>query len=130
MSRKRKILHIDDDEIILDMMAAMLRRAGEYDFVSACSGEEGIEKALVSIPDLIFLDVRMPGMDGRQTLKKLQDMALIREIPVVFVTGLADDVESLRRLPGVVDVILKPFKIKDTKAVIEKIFSALWGAAA
>ena len=83
---------------------------GDFEVRSCGSGAEGIEEAVRWQPDLILLDVMMPGLDGPATLAELQSMPATSAIPVVFITARtqAQDVSRLRSL-GAAGVIAKPF---------------------
>ncbi|MDR2137689.1 MAG: response regulator [Synergistaceae bacterium] len=104
-----KILVIDDDPGLLQMIRAQL--AGHYEVNLAESGGQAlhlIEEGL--LPDLLLLDIDMPGMDGYGTLERLRGDPNTEDIPVIFLTGLdgvSDQVKGLGS--GVVDYITKPF---------------------
>jgi DNA-binding NarL/FixJ family response regulator len=112
MNRKHLLL-VDDDEAFLKMTCIMLK--DKYDTSTASSGEEAISliKKLAdqgSIPDLIILDVDMPGMDGYETLQKIDDIPALVGTPVLFLTGMSESSFELRALKsGAADYITKPF---------------------
>src|SRR5205085_11653359 len=85
----RTILIVDDMPANLGVLTSHLEREG-YVAVVAQGGEEGIERAEFVRPDLILLDVMMPGLDGFETCRRLKANAVTRDIPVVFMTALAD----------------------------------------
>ena len=107
--KQAKILVVDDDPVNVAMLEAVLTGAG-YDLLSAQGGAGAIELANNEHPDLILLDVQMPGIDGFQTYETLQAEEATAHIPIIFVSA-ADDVESkVRALDmGAVDYITKPF---------------------
>ena len=77
----------------------------------ARSGEEGLEVAMREVPDLILLDIVMPGMDGYQTCERLRTNDITRGTPVIFISALDSDAEEIRGLDlGAVDYISKPFR--------------------
>ena len=70
----KHILVIDDDESVLESFVLALNDSDEYSVETASTGEEGVEKMKEITPDLIFLDLRMPGIDGIETLRLLRDI--------------------------------------------------------
>jgi DNA-binding NarL/FixJ family response regulator len=113
MAQKSKILIVDDDVALLEMAGEILD--ARYQVSLAKSGEQALEylrRAAESgiIPDLILLDIDMPGMDGYQTLQKIRDFEALQDVPVVFLTGMTEADYELRGLTlGAVDYIAKPF---------------------
>jgi CheY-like chemotaxis protein len=106
----RRILLVED-ELDIQMVARMvLEDLGGFEVEVASSGHEALEKAPALCPDLILLDVMMPGLDGPETLEALSEIPAVAETPVVFVTAKAQtgEVAEYRR-SRVVDVITKPF---------------------
>jgi len=81
-----KVLVIDDDEDATAYITAILE--GEHAVLSARDGEAGLKRALSERPDLIILDVQMPGKDGFTTFAELREHETTRDIPVVMVTGV------------------------------------------
>lgn len=107
------VLVIDDQEPNIQVVGQLLARAG-YEVVPALNGEEGLQRAQATTPDLVLLDMRMPGMSGFDVLKALKDNAQTRDIPVIFLTA-DDDRDTLSRAfaEGAVDYITKPFVAKE-----------------
>lgn len=105
-----KILVIEDDDDIRRVLQISLSRLGGMQVVEAASGGEGLIAAAQEAPDLIMLDVMMPGTDGPTTLAMLQANAATASIPVIFMTAKAmpNEVERLRSL-GAAAVLTKPF---------------------
>lgn len=102
------ILVVDDDIMNLRIAEKMLSDGFRVSSVS--SGEEALTFLLSQIPDLILLDVHMPGMNGFEVLKRMQSDRVYREIPVIFLTADADrDTEVKGFLAGALDFITKPF---------------------
>jgi DNA-binding NarL/FixJ family response regulator len=110
--RKGRILIIDDDTGFLELAEKMLAR--HYEVSLAKSGEQALEYLdRGASPDLILLDIDMPGMNGYETLKEIKALDGLEALPVVFLTGLAETEAELRGLElGAVDYITKPF-VKD-----------------
>ncbi|MEW5982299.1 MAG: HD domain-containing phosphohydrolase [Acidobacteriota bacterium] len=113
------ILIVDDSRDNLRILARLLRRAG-YDPRPVSSGEVALEAATVDPPDLVLLDIRMPGMDGYEVCRRLKQDRRTRDIPVLF---LSADVDTDAKLDafrcGGVDYIPKPFRIEEVRARID-----------
>jgi CheY-like chemotaxis protein len=106
----RRILLIDDDELIREVAEVSLGAGGGFAVTTARSGEEGLEKASAERPDAILLDVMMPGLDGPGTFARLQEDPKTAGIPVVLLTAKArpSDHEQWAEL-GVAGIVVKPF---------------------
>ena len=103
---KPRILVIDDEGAIRDSLRMILEYE-DYQFVGAATGQEGIAAVQRERPDLVLLDIKMPGMDGLEVLRKLH--ALDETLPVVMISGhgtTATAVEAIRS--GAVDFLDKP----------------------
>ncbi|MGR8999384.1 MAG: putative bifunctional diguanylate cyclase/phosphodiesterase [Gammaproteobacteria bacterium] len=102
------ILTIDDDDLMHLMMHHILEREG-FDVLNATSGFEGIEMIKTRRPELVFLDVMMPEMDGFECLQAIRSIPGMELLPIVMLTG-ADDVDSINRSfqLGATDFIAKP----------------------
>ena len=105
-----KVLIIDDEEDFRTIAASCLGLLGGAIVFEASSGEEGLKRAEQEQPDVILLDLVMPGMDGMQTLTNMRKNPATVDIPVIFVTtkGMFDGFEEMRKL-GALAVITKPF---------------------
>jgi CheY-like chemotaxis protein len=108
--RPLKILLVEDEPDIQAISQIALETVGGFRVEIANSGQEGLEKARASAPDLILMDYMMPGMDGPATLQELRRQTDTRDIPVVFVTAKVQpqEIAYLRSL-GARGVIPKPF---------------------
>ncbi len=118
---KKKILVVDDEPDILRTTSIMLEDEG-YEVITATNGEDALRKACVDNPDLILLDIMMPGMDGLEAQSRLKNDALTAHIPVIFLTARSsgpDKIKGLRR--GVDDYITKPFDPDELLARMELI---------
>ena len=87
----RKILLVEDDVTLAEMYQKKLSLEG-FDVLVATSGGEGLQVAINNKPDLILLDIMLPGIDGMTVMKKLRDNPWGREVPIIILTNLnADD---------------------------------------
>ncbi len=113
------ILYVEDNPANLELMEMILARAGEINLSSAHTAEIGIEMAKSSHPDLILMDINLPGMDGIQALKHLRNDPEARDIPVIAISANAmpHDINMAMRA-GFDEYITKPF---DVPAVISTI---------
>src|SRR3989442_9941458 len=104
---KSRILVIDDEVAIRDSLRMMLEYEG-YDCVGAATGQEGLALAEREAPDLVLLDVKMPGMDGLEVLDRLRNMN--ESLPIVVISGhgtISTAVDATKK--GAFDFIEKPF---------------------
>jgi DNA-binding response OmpR family regulator len=99
-----------------------------FEVKGALDGEEGLKMALDYKPDVILLDIMMPGMDGWQVLEKLKENAETRSIPVVIFTAREySNGKALAIKNGAADYAAKPFEPQDLVAILEKQLSPLPG---
>ncbi|HZI07047.1 MAG TPA: response regulator [Archangium sp.] len=118
----RKVLLVDDEDDIRTIGQLSLSRVGGWQTVLGASGAEAITKAAAEQPDLILLDVMMPGMDGPTTLGQLRAQAATARTPVIFMTAKIQKHEVARYLElGAVGVIGKPFDPMTLPAEIKKL---------
>ena len=104
---QKKLLVVDDEPNNLRVIGQILR--DRYELIFATSGEEAIELAAQDLPDLILLDIMMPGMNGYEVCEKLKADPSTKEIPVIFVTAMSEVEDEARGFDaGAVDYIQKP----------------------
>jgi two-component system OmpR family response regulator len=119
-----KILMVDDEPHIRRVAELSLNRVGKWTVVLAASGPDALAAAERERPDLILLDVMMPGMDGPTTLSALQAHASLADIPVIFMTAKVQEREIARYLGlGAAGVICKPFDPMTLPDQIRRIFA-------
>ena len=107
------ILVVDDEEDILDLLTFNLERA-EYEVIRASNGIDGLGLALKQMPDLIVLDLMLPGRDGVEVFKELKDDARTRDIPVLMLTAKAEVTDRITGLKlGADDYVTKPFSPRE-----------------
>ncbi len=105
-----RILYVEDDTDIQTVARLALETVGGLCVKLCSSGQEAIAGAAEFAPDLILLDVMMPGMDGPTTLQRLREQASLKEVPVVFMTAKVQPAEVAHyKSLGAQDVIAKPF---------------------
>src|SRR5689334_10503283 len=110
------ILVIDDNRTNLRVAVEHLR-AHCAEILTARTGEAGVERARLARPDLILLDVQLPGIDGFETCRRLKADAATRDIPVIFMTVLTNVEDKLKGFAaGGVDYIPKPFQVEEMLA--------------
>jgi CheY-like chemotaxis protein len=106
----KRILIIDDEDRIREVVKTCLSMLAQWDTLEADSGQEGILKANAEQPDVILLDMTMPGMDGETTFQKLQDNPATQAIPVILLTARVQPSEQSKYIAlGVTGLIMKPF---------------------
>jgi DNA-binding response OmpR family regulator len=118
----KKILIIDDEPHILRALSYILKKRG-YNIFTAANGEEGFKVAKEIIPDLIFLDVIMPKLNGYEVLKRLKKDPLLKSTYIIMLTVKNEEIdEELAKKYGVDEYILKPFSPLKIISKIKKIF--------
>jgi len=106
--KMNKILIVDDIPVSIKVLGELLRE--HYEILVATSGSRAIEVALKNKPDLILMDVVMPGMDGLETCRQLKENAQTAEIPVIFLTAMSESSDVIKGFEvGGQDYIVKPF---------------------
>lgn len=116
---RETILIVDDNPTNLSVLFDSLESVG-YKVLVATNGEAAIEAVTHTEPDIILLDVRMPGIDGFETCRRLKEDKTTRDIPIIFMTALTDAVDEVMGLQlGAVDYITKPIKVEVVLARLE-----------
>jgi len=110
MSPLKRILYVEDEPDIQAVAQIALEAVGGFELQVCSSGEEALASAVAFAPDLLLLDVMMPGMDGPTTLKALWELPEISAVPAMFMTAKVqpNEVAEFKTL-GALDVIAKPF---------------------
>ncbi|MEC4989090.1 MAG: adenylate/guanylate cyclase domain-containing protein [Oscillatoria sp. PMC 1068.18] len=122
LENKPCILLVDDEPSNLLLLEELMLAAG-YETVSATSGKEALEVVEKSIPDLILLDIMMPGMDGFEVCSQLRQDSRLQIVPIIFLTALDDENHRLRGLENMGDdYITKPINSKLLLTKIKSIF--------
>ena len=110
------ILVVDDDTDIRGLVQELLKRAG-HDVVEAPDGNDGLKRFYAEKPDLVILDVQMPGLDGWGVLERIRELS---EVPVIMLTARAEELDKVRGLrAGADDYVTKPFGRQELLARVE-----------
>jgi Response regulator containing a CheY-like receiver domain and an HD-GYP domain len=118
------ILIVDDNIVSLKQISALL--SNDYEVSLAKSGELALQICAQKTPDLILLDVEMPGMDGYEAIARLKADERLKQVPVIFLTGNADAETQKKCLEsGAVDILTKP---ADAEILHQRIKQHLKGA--
>jgi CheY-like chemotaxis protein len=122
MAKKKVVMVVDDEETLVTLVSAILSNEG-YEVISASSGQECLDKLKKTKPDLIVLDMMMPGMSGREVCEKIRGDNNLKSIKIIFLTvAKFSEVgkDTLKRM-GVLDYINKPFENEDLVRRIKKL---------
>ncbi len=124
MTRTPLILHVDDDPAIREIVRLLLEKLGGYRVASVAGGAEALTSVSAERPDLVLLDVMMPGMSGPETLAALRARQECASLPVVFLTAkvLQSEMEQLARLDPA-GIIQKPFRGEDLVAAVGSVLA-------
>jgi two-component system phosphate regulon response regulator PhoB len=118
---KENVLIVDDEEDVLELVRYNLNKEG-YRIETATSGEEALRKARAKLPDLIILDLMLPGIDGLGVCKTLKSDAKTQNIPVIMLTAKGEETDIVTGLElGADDYITKPFSPKVLVARVRRI---------
>lgn len=110
-----KVLIVDDTEENVDILVEAL--GDDYDIAVAMDGETALENIEVEIPDIILLDIMMPGMDGYEVCRRIKENSVTAEISIIFLTAMIDINSKVKGFElGAVDYITKPFEIPEVRA--------------
>ena len=112
-----KILVVDDERDIRDVLSSFLEEKG-YEVILASNGEEALELVERVNPQVILLDVNMPGIDGIETCRRLKAAEKSRSIPIIMITAFQDrEIEAY--LEGADDFVVKPFNMVEISFRVE-----------
>ena len=118
-----RVLIVDDVKANVDVLVQALR--DEYQLSVALNGESALRSAEKNPPDLVLLDIMMPGMDGYEVCSRLRASAQTREVPVMFLSSLEDVVNKARGFEaGANDYLTKPFEVLEVKARVRSLLKA------
>ena len=116
---KKKILLVDDEQGFVDTVKQYLE-SRKYNVIVANNGKEALEKVEEN-PDLILLDIIMPGIDGFEVLRRLRNNLRTRYIPVIMLTARGESKAILKAQDlGTTDYIIKPFSLKELLYLVKR----------
>lgn len=116
----KKILYIDDDAGNRELVSSILT-AGGYNYLEAVNGLEGIEKAIACRPNLILMDINMPGLDGFETTTRLKGMDEFKDVPIIGLTAMVSEDDRKRAsVAGLDGYMTKPIDVGSFVETIEK----------
>ena len=112
-----KVMIVDDDDDVRAILALAARKIGNWAVVSVASGDEAVALAPVELPDVILLDIVLPGMSGLQVCQLLKEREVTADIPVIFIAGDANPKQLVKALEvGGNDFIRKPLASMELRA--------------
>lgn len=115
-----KVLIIDDSKFMRTSLETRLKFLG-LEIFNAESGEEGLKLALKINPQIILLDVRMPGMDGFETCRQMRQQESLKKVPIIMVTVESDESAVKKAIQsGVTDYVLKPVNYDELVKKLDK----------
>ena len=120
LNEKKTVLLIDDNAVQIRTLNVMLKE--KYNVLMATSGVKALTLLEKKVPDIIFLDYEMPECDGRMTLEMIRQVENVKDIPVVFLTGLNDKehIDSVLEL-NPAGYLMKPASIDSILEMIDKV---------
>ncbi len=123
MSELQRVLYVEDEQDIRTVAKLALEMVGGFQVKICSSGEDAVREAVAFAPDMILLDVMMPGMDGPTTMQHLRGLPELAQVPVVFMTAKVQAAEIAQyKALGAKGVIPKPFDPMTLAAQVR----ALW----
>lgn len=118
MNQKGKLLIIDDDQALSEALNLYLTRSG-YEVVSAADGTKGLHKLHREKPDLVILDVIMPGMTGWDVCRRIRQVA---QVPIIILTACGQKMDRVVALKlGADEYVSKPFSLRELEARIQAV---------
>ena len=118
-----KILVVDDEKSICDVLELVLSREG-YEVFSANNGEEALKKLNVVLPDLIILDIIMPGIDGYEVCKRIRENPSFKKIPIIIHTGKSKEEDILKGFKaGANEYLTKPVNLMEFIAAVKRLLN-------
>jgi len=115
---KQKVLVIDDEANVCELISLYFDKAG-YEVFCACTGSEGLEKAHQERPDIVILDLMLPGMDGLDVCKEIRKTS---NVPIIMLTARVDEVDRVLGLEiGADDYVTKPFSPRELLARVKAV---------
>ena len=118
---KKKVLVVDDEVDFLKIVKLNLEETGSYEVLTLSSANDIVSQVHIFKPDVILLDILMPGFDGIETCEMLNKDSMGGRIPIIILSALDKDVDKLKAFKaGVPDYLVKPVKTEELISKIEK----------
>lgn len=118
----KKILIIEDDDHIIELLKFNVENNG-YEVSVAMDGNEGLDKAINELPDLILLDLMLPGIDGIDICNRLKNKERTKDIPIIMLTAKGHETDKILGLEiGADDYMTKPFSVRELMTRIKVVF--------
>jgi len=120
-SKYLKILIVDDEKDIVDLVAYNLEKEG-YETLKALDGEKALQMVRTRIPDLVILDLMLPGIQGLEVCKRIRKVPETAAIPIIMLTAKGEEIDKVLGLEvGADDYITKPFSVKELLARVKAV---------
>jgi len=121
MSTKFNVLYVEDNPANMRLVEQLLKTFPDIELVGAETAEEGLEMAQQNAPDLVLMDINLPGMNGYEALVELKKMETVQDVPVIAISAnaLASDVEKGLEA-GFSDYITKPINLQAFFSTIKR----------
>ena len=121
-ARRKKVLVIDDNHTIVELIRHVVVRTGRYDVVVAYDGVEGLEQFYRELPDCVIVDVRMPRMDGYQLVRCIRGDHATAHTPIIILSAMIENDDQMTgMLSGVDEYLAKPFRPSVLCAALERV---------
>jgi CheY-like chemotaxis protein len=128
MDARARILHVEDDRSLQNLVRIALEQLGGHTVCTAASGGEALRVAEAFAPQLLLLDLDLPGMNGIATLYALRALPGLAEVPAVFLTAAcAPETLAELRTAGVSEILPKPFRPRQLVQAIGRVLAGLEG---
>lgn len=116
-----KVLIIDDEEHIVELIKYNLEASGFTTF-EAYNGNDGLKTAKKEVPDLILLDLMLPGIDGLEVCKRIRNDDKLKNVPIIMLTAKSEEIDKILGLElGADDYITKPFSVRELNARVKAV---------
>ncbi len=116
-----KVLIIDDEEHIVELIKYNLDSSG-YTTFEAYNGNDGLKTARKEMPDIILLDLMLPGIDGLEVCKRLRNDDKLKNVPIIMLTAKSEEIDKILGLElGADDYITKPFSVRELNARVKAV---------
>jgi len=113
-----RILIVDDDRLMLTLLIGVLRHEGFHHLESAMSGKQALVKLLQFRPDIVFLDIEMPGINGIETLRAIKKLGVVTQVVMVTATPTAQHVSDAKK-GGAAGFLVKPVSPAKVAAAVK-----------